>query len=323
MERIIVGTRGSKLAVTQTKIFIDRIKGIKPDLEIETKVIKTKGDKILNKPLSEIGGKNIFIGEIEKALFNGEIDLAVHSLKDMPAEIDPHFTLACYPPREDARDVFISRKGVDLSKLPEGSILGSGSLRRQIQIKHNWPSVSFENIRGNVDTRIEKVKKRELAGLILAAAGIHRLGLGEIITRYISPEKCVPPAGQGTLGIEVLSENTQLIDLLEKLDDLETRIVSYAERAYLAALGGDCHLPIGVYGRNEDNKLILSGFLAADDGNHYLRERIAEDIGITAYKEGRISRASLERKSEEMGKKLANIILDSGGKKILWEFRGK
>ncbi|MTI61801.1 MAG: hydroxymethylbilane synthase [Firmicutes bacterium] len=317
MKKLIVGTRGSKLAVRQSKIFIDRIKGIKPELEIEIKEIRTKGDRILDKPLSEIGGKNIFIGEIEKALLNGEIDLAIHSLKDMPAEIDSRFTLACYPPREDARDVFISREGIDLPQLPEGSILGSGSLRRQIQIIHNWPTVTFENIRGNVDTRIEKMKKRELSGLILAAAGLHRLGLEGLITRYISPQKCVPPAGQGTLGIEVLCENDQLIEVLEELDDLETRVVSYAERACLAALGGDCHLPIGVYGRIEDSKLILDGFLAADDGSSYLREKIVENIGLNDYNEGRISRISLERNSQKSGNKLASMILDKDGKEIL------
>jgi len=322
VEKIIVGSRGSKLAITQSKIFLETIKKINPELEIEIKEIKTKGDRILDKPLSEIGGKNIFIGEIEKALLNGEIDLAIHSLKDMPAEIDPHFTLACYPVREDARDVFISRTGVDLPQLPTGSILGSGSLRRQIQIKHNWSSISFENIRGNVDTRIDKMKQRELDGLILAAAGIHRLGLGKLITRYISPEKCVPPAGQGTLGIEVLSDNYNLIEVLEELDDLETRIVSYAERAYLAVLGGDCHLPIGVYGRIKDSKLILDGFLAADDASLYLRESIVEDIGMNDYKKGNISRISLERNSKKSGKKLADVILDNGGKEILYKRKG-
>ncbi len=317
MNKIVVGTRGSNLAITQSNLFIKQIKEIAPKLKIEMKVIKTKGDKILDKPLSEIGGKNIFIAEIEQALLNGDIDIAIHSLKDMPAELDNRLMLACYPEREDARDVLISRLGLDFSELPEGSVLGSGSLRRQIQVKHNWPKVSFENIRGNVDTRIEKMKKRELAGVILAAAGIHRLGLNHLITRYITPEICVPPAGQGTLGIEVNKENQELIELLQAIDHIETRIVSFAERSALADLGGDCHLPVGIYGTIKDEKLLLLGFLARDCGEPYIEERISTDIGIAAYRNGLISRGELELESVEAGRKLAKIILANGGSQIL------
>ncbi len=317
VNKVVVGTRGSKLAIIQSKLVIKEIKEIAPDLKIEIKTIKTKGDKILDKPLSEIGGKNIFIGEIEQALLNGDIDIAIHSLKDMPAELDSKLMLACYPEREDARDVLISRLGLDFSQLPEGSILGSGSLRRQIQVRHNWPKVIFENIRGNVDTRIEKMKKRRLAGIILAAAGIHRLGFNHLITRYISSDTCIPPAGQGTLGIEVNKENYELIELLQAIDHLETRVVSFAERADLTDLGGDCHLPIGVYGTIKNEKLLLLGFLAGDGGDPYIQESISTDIGIDAYRKGVISREELELKSAETGKKLAKLILANGGNQIL------
>ncbi|MEJ6949823.1 hydroxymethylbilane synthase [Natronospora cellulosivora (SeqCode)] len=322
MRKIVVGTRGSKLAVAQSKLFIKEIEKINAELEIRIKMIKTKGDKILDKPLREIGGKNIFIKEIEQALLDGEVDIAIHSLKDMPAKLAEDFVLACYPEREDPRDILISREDYSIDNLAAGSILGSGSLRRQVQIKNNWPGLEFENIRGNVDTRIKKMRDKGLDGIVLAAAGLHRLNLNNLITSYLSPNNCVPPAGQGTLGIEVLRENHDLRKLLSELDHLPTRLASHAERAYLTAMGGDCHFPIGVYGQILDDQLKLLGFLASADGESYLSIERYFDIEIEGYLENSLSISQLELKSEEAGKELAEELLSNGGSEILEDLKG-
>ena len=208
MQKLIIGTRGSELAVAQTRWIKKQIKNHHSGIAIDIKKITTTGDKIKDGSLINKGGKGLFIKEIEKALLNEEIDIAVHSLKDIPGNIKDDFKLVCFPERENPHDVLISRKNHSLSDLPQKATLGTGSLRRQNQLKNYRSDLNFVNLRGNVNTRIKKMKNMKLDGIILAAAGLHRLNNREMITQYISDKICIPAVGQGTLGIEILKKKS-------------------------------------------------------------------------------------------------------------------
>ncbi|WP_295360180.1 hydroxymethylbilane synthase [uncultured Pseudoramibacter sp.] len=263
-EKVYVGSRGSKLAVTQTNWMIDQLSKANPDVDFEIKIIKTKGDAVQNRPLDEIGGKGLFTKEIEDELLSGEIQMAVHSMKDMPAALPDGLILAAPPVREDPADVLVTHEDVwGIEELPEGAVIGTGSKRRMFQIARIRPDIQCVNIRGNIDTRIRKLDSEHLDGIILAAAGMKRLGVYDNPAYNVVPLEptdfvCAP--AQGILAVEVREDNLKMRQMIESVKDQQAELQMKAERAFLVALNGDCHLPIGAYcdiGRN--GRLTLHG----------------------------------------------------------------
>lgn len=252
--KIKIGSRGSRLALIQSEEIKQALLAFDPTFDIEIKTIRTKGDRILDKPLAQIGDKGLFIQEIETELQEETIDLAVHSLKDVPSMLETDFELFYFSNREDPRDVFVSNT-TSFMELPAGSVIGTGSIRRVMQLKKIRPDLIYKDIRGNVPTRLEKLDRGEYDGLVLAAAGLHRLNLTHRITQYFSIDQCVPACGQGILALEVLKENRKLPSLLEKLEDPNIRLSATIERAYLFSMEGSCHLPIGAYYEPETHRL--------------------------------------------------------------------
>ena len=316
LKELVIGTRGSDLALTQTKWIKDKIKKIHPETNVKIQPIKTTGDKIKDKPLFQKGGKGLFIKEIEIALLKREIDIAVHSLKDIPGEIKEEFELACYPCRENPLDVLISPANLTLSELPENAVLGTGSLRRQNQLKNFRPDFKFVHLRGNVETRIKKMKQKQLDGIILAAAGLHRLGLEDIVTQYISADISIPAVGQGTLGIEILRERRNLKEFLQPLNHFNTGLQSKAERQFLKTVSGSCNLPLGAYAEiieNNENSIIIEikAFLSNTDGDNKIIENYRHTFSLD--KPDNI----INEKIKDMGQKLAEKVLNSGGSNIL------
>ena len=233
MRKIIVGSRKSKLALTQTNWFINELKNAGVPFEFEVKEIVTKGDKILDVQLSKVGGKGLFVKEIEQALYNKEIDFAVHSMKDMPAVLPEGLVIGCIPPREDARDAFISKGHVKFADLPKGAIVGTSSLRRSAQLLQARPDIEIKWIRGNVDTRLAKLENEDFDAIILAAAGLKRLGWSEeVVTEFIDIDLCLPAVAQGSLGIECRADDEELLAELSKLTDENTWNEAHAERAF-------------------------------------------------------------------------------------------
>jgi len=241
---IKVGTRGSKLALTQTNYVVEALKKAAPETEAEICVIKTSGDIMQDVSLAQIGGQGVFVKEIEEALLAGSIDLAVHSMKDVPGETPEGLTFAALMPREDARDVLVSRGNVKMEFMPKGAKIGTGSLRRAAQIKAMLPDINIFSLRGNIDTRLKKIETENLTGVILAAAGMKRMGYLEKITQYLPIELMLPAVGQGALGLQTRKGDTELAELCGKLNHPQTFAEVSAERSYLRALGGGCRLPI-------------------------------------------------------------------------------
>ena len=250
-----IGTRGSALAIAQTKSVVEALKQQFPEDEYEIVVIKTTGDKNQTVALDQIGAKGIFTDEIEKALLNDEIQMAVHSMKDMPSEETEGLIFADAWKREDPRDVLILRDADSLNSLPKGAVIATGSKRREVQLKRLRPDIKTVGIRGNIDTRIRKLfdPSRGLDGIVLAAAGLHRLGLQDKITSYFSVEDMIPAPCQGTLAIQLREDNRELLEKVNSLSDADTKKATEAERAFLASTGGNCHLPIGAYLDTETN----------------------------------------------------------------------
>lgn len=271
MRKIIVGSRRSKLALTQTNWFIDQMKQSAP-FEFEVKEIVTKGDQIVDVQLSKVGGKGLFVKEIEQALFNKEIDFAVHSMKDMPSELPEGLVIGCIPPREDARDAFISTNHVKLMDLPVGAIVGTSSLRRSAQVLLLRPDIEIKWIRGNVDTRLAKLETDEYDAIILAAAGLKRLGWSkDVVTEYLSTEACLPAVGQGALAIECRSDDKELLAELGKLTHQETWDAVHAERAFLYAMDGGCQVPIAGFATIENGKVEFTGLVASPDAEQIFK----------------------------------------------------
>ncbi len=304
--KIKVGTRGSKLALAQTNWVIGKIREKHPGLEIETVIIKTKGDKITDVPLAKVGGKGLFVKEIEEALLRHDIDLAVHSMKDVPTELPEGLEIAIIPERESPYDVLISRNGKGLSDLPKGAKVGTSSLRRAAQIRARYPELTIENLRGNLDTRLRKLAEGLYDAIIVAEAGLLRLGLGDTPRERLSPEVMLPAIGQGALAIEVRRDDAELKEALSFLHHKETAVCVAAERAFLAALGGGCQVPLAAHAVLEDGKLLLEALIADPEGQTILRDRAA----------------GLPSQAEEMGRSLAETLLSRGGKKILDEVYG-
>ncbi len=301
MEREIhIGTRGSKLALWQANWVQSELMKTHPSISIQITIIKTKGDKILDVPLAKVGGKGLFVKEIEDALLAGKIDLAIHSMKDMPAELPGGLTIGAIPQRENAQDVLVSKRGC-LADLPEGARIGTSSLRRASQILFARPDIIIHPLRGNLDTRLRKLDKGDMDAIVLAAAGIRRLGLEHRITEYLDNDIMLPAAGQGALCIQVREGDDLTGALVGKLDHAETRTVVLGERAFLHRLGGSCQVPIAAHGRIGHGRFELSGLIAEPDGSRIFREDLTGPAGS----------------SEAVGTELATKLMDQGAMAII------
>jgi len=303
MANLRIGSRGSQLALWQANHVADLLRGQGNTVSID--IIKTTGDKITDVALSLVGTKGMFTKEIEEALAGGTIDLAVHSLKDLPTELQPEFRLAAVMKREDPRDAFVSSNFFDISELPDGARVGTSSLRRQSQLLAFRSDLQVLPLRGNIDTRMKKVQAGEYDAIILAAAGVSRLALNPDITCRIPPELMCPAAGQGALGIEIRNGDAQTLELLKFLDDAEARATTLCERTLLQALGGGCQVPIGALAEAQDSKLVLNAMVGRPDGSKILRYKA----------EG--------RDPEKLGKEAAAALLGKGADAILRDIYGK
>ncbi|MGX8004331.1 hydroxymethylbilane synthase [Staphylococcus hominis] len=304
MRKLVVGSRRSKLALTQSKQFIDKLKAIDPSLEIEIKEIVTKGDRIVNQQLSKVGGKGLFVKEIQNELFNNDIDMAIHSLKDVPSIIPEGLTLGCIPDREIPFDAYIAKNHVPLEELPKNSIVGTSSLRRGAQILSKYPHLKIKWIRGNIDTRLNKLETEDYDAIILAAAGLKRMGWSDdVVTTYLDKDTLLPAIGQGALGIECRSNDIELLELLQKVHNNEVANCVTAERTFLAAMDGSCQVPIGGYANyNNNNEIEFTGLIMTPDG----KERYEHtEVGTDPVKLGnRVSAILKEQGAYEIIRKL-------------------
>lgn len=300
---LIIGTRQSLLALWQSNHIADRLREHYPDCTVTLTKIVTKGDRILDVPLAKIGGKGLFTKELETALLDGEIDLAVHSLKDMPTVLPAGLCLTAITERANAGDAFVSNKYDAIEQLPQGAVLGTSSLRRKAQLLAARPDLQIVDLRGNVDTRLRKLDTGTMDAIILAAAGLHRLGHDDRIKEIIPPEFCLPAVGQGALAIECRTDNTDVRAMLEFLNDQATQQATDAERAFLGLIEGGCQVPIGVHAVTGGGKITIDAVIASLDGTKVLRD-------------------SLQGQADDavrLGRELGNKMLDQGGRAILAE----
>ena len=302
MTLLRLGTRKSKLALWQANFVKEKLEAL--GCKVELVPITTTGDKILDAPLAKIGGKGLFVKEIENALFAGEIDLAVHSLKDVPMIIPEGLTLCAITKREEPYDVLISRNGKKLEELPSGAVVGTSSLRRQVQIKRRRRDLKVEILRGNVDTRLRKLKEGLYDAIVLAYAGVKRMGLSGEISQVL--EDFIPAVGQGSLAIETRAEDDRVINFVKVLNHEESWLRAVCERAFLRELQGGCQVPIGAYAWIECDLIKIKGFISDLEGERFLE----------GYEEGSLQEA------EEVGKRLAQRLLREGGEEILKEIYG-
>lgn len=303
---VVIGSRGSKLAMTQAEWVRDRIKFFRPDLEFHIKKISTSGDKITDVPLARVGGKGLFTKEIENELLSGDIDLAVHSMKDLPTELPEGLKIGAAPLREDARDALVSRGDTKLFGLPDGAVIGTCSLRRRAQLLAIRPELQVRDLRGNLDTRLRKVAEGRYDAIMLACAGIRRLGRREVISEVLDLDVIIPAVGQGALCIEIREGNRFVEELLEPLNHAETMSAVIAERALMAELEGGCQVPVGGHARMEEGWLVLRGIVASLEGDRIVR---AQDAGSP-------------EEAEELGMRVAGRLMMMGAKEILDEIRG-
>ena len=301
--KVLIGTRGSQLALYQANAIREEIIHRTPDLQVEIIKIKTTGDRIQDVPLAQVGGKGLFVKEIEEALLQGEIDLAVHSMKDVPVELPSGLHLAVITQREDPRDVLISRDGVCFQELPQRSTVGTSSLRRQAQLRRLRSDLRIEPLRGNLDTRLRKLAEGSVSAIVLAAAGVKRLGLTERITEYLDPSKSLPAIGQGALGLECRVDDERINTLLSPLNHAHSSWCVRVERSFLRRLEGGCQVPIAAYARLEGDGLMLEGLVASVDGKRLVRDRIRGH----------------QTDGESMGIELAERLLSRGADQILKE----
>lgn len=300
-DEIVVGSRGSVLALEQTRWVIERLKRAHPRTAFRIEHIHTTGDNILDVALAKIGDLGLFTKEIEKALIEGSIDLAVHSMKDVPTEIPPGLVIGAVTAREDPGDVLITRDGQNLENLVPGSRVGTSSLRRQAQILAFRPDLRIITMRGNLQTRLRKLDEGQVDALVLARAGLKRLGMEQRISQLIPPHVCLPAVGQGALGVESRADDDVILTMLRPLDDPTSRITVEAERAMLRRLQGGCQVPIGALGRLQGQELILEGLVAALDGRRLVRaiETGSPDEPVV------------------LGEQVAEQLLERGGREIL------
>lgn len=288
MRKITIGSRRSKLALTQTNWVKDQLEKLDVPFSFEVEEMVTKGDRILDVTLSKVGGKGLFVKEIEQAMLDKKIDMAVHSMKDMPAVLPPGLAIGCIPKREDYRDVLISKEHRKLSELPKGAVIGTSSLRRAAQLLAMRPDINIKWIRGNIDTRLAKLKAEDYDAIILAAAGLARMGWSkEVATEYLEPDICLPAVGQGALAIECRADDDELLEQLHKLTCPDTALAVQAERAFLHKMDGGCQVPIAGFATvAADRKISLTALVASPDGNTIYKETIcgkdAQQVGEAA-----------------------------------------
>ena len=299
--KLRIGTRASQLALTQSEWVREQILALLPGVDVELIRISTKGDRILDVPLAKVGGKGLFVKEIEEALLAGSIDLAVHSMKDVPTILPDGLHIGIVPQREEARDAFVSTRYHNLDELPQGAVVGTSSLRRKAQLLALRPDLQIRDLRGNVGTRLSKLDNGDFDAIILAGAGLRRLNLHTRIGALLPPEQMLPAIGQGALGIELRLSDAQLLEQLQPLHHSETAATVAAERAYLARLEGGCQVPIGAYALLQDGTLALTGLIASVDGATLLRETFSAPVSDAAL----------------LGRTLAEELLGRGGKTIL------
>ena len=265
--KLVVGTRGSNLALVQTNWVVDQLKKENPGVEFEVKIIKTKGDLIKDLPLDKIGDKGLFVKEIEKSLLDGEIDMAVHSMKDMPSYLPEGLKFAHSPKREDPRDALIFKEGYkSLDDLPQGARIGTGSKRRKYQLLKHRPDLEIVPIRGNIETRIKKIETEKLDGVVLAASGLRRAGLDDKIDYYIPTDIMLPAPAQGILALEIREDDKETEKIIDSIKDDITKIQIDAERGFLIGVNGSCHIPMGAYCEIEGEKITLTGLYGDGDG---------------------------------------------------------
>ncbi len=301
-KKIVIGTRSSKLALWQAEYIADCLRKQYEGLEVELEHIMTRGDKILDVPLAKIGGKGLFTKELEVAMIENRIDLAVHSLKDMPTVLPEGLALTTITKRLDCGDALVSPKYQTLENLPKGAKVGTSSLRRKAQLLNIRPDLDIHNLRGNVNTRLRKLEEENFDAIVLAVAGLKRLGFGDKITQIIPRKYCLPAVGQGALAIETRADDEEIKNMLSFLYDDKTADATIAERAFLAQVEGGCQVPVGVYGEvNEDNTLTVEAVIGSLDGKTIIRDKVT----------GKRENAS------ELGETLAKKILASGGLEIM------
>ena len=299
---LIIATRESPLALWQAKHVESRLRDRYPGLQTRLLGLTTKGDQILDTSLSKIGGKGLFVKELELALETGDADIAVHSLKDVPMHLPPGFVIAAIAEREDPRDAFVSNTFPNLESLPTGSRVGTSSLRRESQIRAKFPSLRVLPLRGNVQTRMRKLDEGQFEAIILAAAGLKRLGLAGRIRGLLSPDQSLPAVGQGALGIECRAERKDLIELVAPLEDTQTRWCVEAERALGRALGGSCQVPLGGYAEIQQGRARLRGFVASADGSRMVSDQLS---------------CPVSESPQGLGAALAARLVASGAREIL------
>jgi hydroxymethylbilane synthase len=268
-----VGTRGSALALRQTEEALELLRPLYSGLEFQVVIVRTQGDVNATSPLTGMG-RGIFVKEIERELLSGQLDMAVHSLKDMPTALQDGLAIGAILQRQDPRDVLVNRWHCSLAQLPEGARIGTSSPRRVAQLKNRCPWVTVLPIRGNVETRLQKAQGEDYDGAVLAAAGLVRLGLTQHIAEYLSPQQFVPAPGQGVLAVEIRADDERMQELLQPIDHAETHYAVTAERAFLELLGSGCQLPVGAYGRSEGDMLLITVFLSSPDGKKAFRAKL-------------------------------------------------
>jgi hydroxymethylbilane synthase len=298
--KLVIGTRGSKLALWQTDYIASLLKERFPDLEFEKRIIKTTGDKLRDAPLAKIGGKGLFVKEIDEAVARGDVDFAVHSMKDVPTELLPELTIAATPEREEVNDALISREGLPIEELPEGAVVGTSSLRRIAEVKNFRRDLEVKNLRGNVDTRLRKLKAGDYDAIVMAKAGLKRLGFEHEITQTLPVEQFTPSVGQGAIAV-VARRDGEVMDYLRAINHEESLARVKAERALLSSLGGGCQVPLGAYTEVSNNTLSIHAVVLSPDGG----ERVEVIL------KGKVSDA------ERLGKAAAEALLEKGAREIL------
>jgi hydroxymethylbilane synthase len=299
--KLVIASRESALAMWQARHIQSRLQALYPDTEVIILGMTTTGDQILDTPLAKVGGKGLFVKELETALADGRADLAVHSMKDVPMNLPQGFMLAATGEREDPRDAFVSNDFASLEDLPANSIVGTSSLRRQSQLQARLPHLKIESLRGNLQTRLRKLDEGQYAAIILAAAGLIRLELGHRIRQFIAPEQSIPAVGQGALGIEISSSRPDLIAVLAPLNHADTQVCVEAERGMSRTLAGSCTVPLGAYAICEGENIHITGFVASVDGQQMLVETATGN----------------RQQAEALGQKLAAQLIAQGADKIL------
>ncbi|RQD72772.1 MAG: hydroxymethylbilane synthase [Candidatus Syntrophonatronum acetioxidans] len=304
MKTLVIGTRGSQLALAQSRLILESLKQIHPFINFEIKIIKTTGDKFLNQSFDKMEGKGFFVKEIEEALLNMEIDLAVHSMKDLPTEEAKGLKVVAVTEREDPRDVLVSSEDYWLATLPRGAVIGTSSVRRKAQLLNYRPDLKFKPVRGNVNTRLRKMKEGEVDAIILAYSGLKRLSLEKEIREVIPMEVCMPAVGQGALGIQVRTDDEEINRITYSLNHYPTERAIAAERAMLKYLGGGCHVPVGAYGALKSTEVSLWGVVASTDGKFFLRDVLSGPISDAAFIGRHLARRLLKKGAEKyMGTK--------------------